>query len=221
MAVLTRKEMLETINNGGISFTPPLDGFQLQPHAIDLRLGTTFYIPKPWRITEQGREAINVDPLREIDDGNSFDIVQLSPGQHFEILPNEFIIAATLEKIAINNTKLMAILYPRSSINRRGLSVDLSGIIDTGYSGTLMIPIQNNTNNQVIKVYPGERICQIVFEELISAVPKDTVHIHGLNTAKYIDANDQTLSSKKDKREEIDLIKKGNLDKLKKQYPIT
>ena len=75
MAVLTRKEMLETINNGGISFTPPLDGFQLQPHAIDLRLGTTFYIPKPWCITEQGREAINVDPVFEFTDDQSDNLI--------------------------------------------------------------------------------------------------------------------------------------------------
>ena len=38
----------------------------------------------------------------------------------------------------------------RSSVNRRGISVDLTGIIDAGYEGQLIIPIRNNTTHMLL-----------------------------------------------------------------------
>lgn len=219
MAVLTKHDIVEAIKNEAIAFEPVLDGFQLQPHAVDLRLGMSFYIPKSWAMTDRGREALRVDPLSEVKEEN-FDIIELQPGQYFEILPNEFVIASTLERIEINHLGYMAVLYPRSSINRRGLSVNLSGIIDTGYAGHLMIPIQNNTTNQIIKIYPGERICQIVFEELTGALTRDEADTHGLSRAKYHDANEGSLGMKQDKAEEMKLIQEGNIEGLKTRFAI-
>ncbi len=221
MAVLIKTDIVKAIKENRLSFEPMIDGFQLQPHAVDLRLGQSFYIPRPWQLTARGREAINVDPLEHLNDVDAFEIIEINPGQYFEILPQEFVICSTMESIAINDLSLMAVLYPRSSINRRGLSVNLSGIIDTGYSGKLMIPIQNNTTNQIIKMYPGERVCQIVFEELTSAVTKETAMQHGLSAAKYDKANDMSLKSKQDKQEETHLIHSGKLATLKSQFPIS
>ena len=221
MAVLVKGDILKALQEKRLAFSPMIDGSQLQPHAVDLRLGQSFYIPRPWHMTERGREAINVDPLENLDDVEAFDIIEIKPGQYFEILPQEFVICSTMEKIAINDLSLMAVLYPRSSINRRGLSVNLSGIIDTGYSGKLMIPIQNNTTNQIIKMYPGERVCQIVFEELTGELSKATAMQHGLSSAKYDQASDSSLKSKQDKKEETHLIHSGDLDALKSQFPIS
>lgn len=221
MAILTKKDIIQAIETRDIEFSPAIDGFQLQPHAVDLRLGTTFYIPKSWTMTPNGREALNIDPLVAAQNNTSFDCIELLPGQYFEMLPHEFIIASTMEHISINNLKIMAVLYPRSSVNRRGLSVDLSGIIDTGYKGKLMIPIINNTYNQIIKVYPGERVCQIVFEELTQELTPLEAKLHGLSDAKYADANDKTLGLKRDKEEETRLIKNGDMDTLKAQFKIS
>src|SRR3954469_2761862 len=126
MAVLTKTEILERVKSGDIAFSPGLDEFQIQTHAVDLRLGFTFLIPKVWRMTEKGRKALTIDPLK--DHGPEyFDVVELEQGQSFDLLPEEYVLVSTLETIKVPND-LMAILYPRSSVNRKGLSVDLTGI---------------------------------------------------------------------------------------------
>ena len=146
--ILTRHEIRSLIEAKKLRFDPPLDIFQNQPHAVDLRLGTVFYIPKTWKLTDQGRQVLNVDVTQSA--GDNFEKVELVPGQFFELAPGESIIASTLEKITLQVDDVMGVLYPRSSINRRGLTVDLTGIVDAHYSGHLMIPVLNKTSTQVI-----------------------------------------------------------------------
>jgi len=220
MSVLTRSEITQYIDSQKLSFSPKLDGFQMQPHAVDLRLGYVFYIPKTWHMTKFGREALKVDPLDQNHNLSTFEMINLKSGQYFELLPKEFVIAATLEKIKINCGDIMGILYPRSSVNRRGLSVDLSGIIDVWYEGSLMIPILNNTETQTIKIYPGERICQVAFQALSSNICKKDGLKHGLAKAKYVGSNEQSISGKIDKKIEIELVRKGKIDELKKRFSI-
>ncbi len=217
--VLTRNEILDEIKNGRLDFKPMIDGFQLQPHAVDLRLGKDFFIPRKWKLTKKGREAIIIDPFSPVDSEN-FEGLELDFGQYFELLPGEFVIAKTLEEVEIKANDLMAVLFPRSSINRRGLAVDLSGIIDTGYKGKLMIPIMNNTSKQVIRVYPGERICQVIFQKLVSSLRKDEVKMHGLQPARYSGSTKGFVGGKPDKKSEIDLIKLGKIDQLKNRFKI-
>jgi dCTP deaminase len=152
MAVLTKNDIVAAIKRGEIGFKPNLDQFQLQPHAVDLRLGTTFKIPRSWQLTEQGREALLIDYLSSSANANTFILTELKFGQFFEILPGEFVLATTLEEIKVP-TKLTATLYPRSSLNRKGLAVDLSGVIDAGYQGKLIIPLMNKTQNQVVNAF--------------------------------------------------------------------
>ncbi len=212
--ILTRTEIQKLILAKKLIFEPELDGYQNQPHAVDLRLGTVFYIPKMWKVTDKGREILTVDVTENAQD--TFEKIELKPGQFFELAPGESIIASTLEKISLKSDDLMGVLYPRSSINRRGLSVDLTGIVDAHYSGNLMIPIFNKTANQVIRIYPGERICQLVFQKLTSDLSPTEANLHGKISAKYEGANANELALKKDDDLEIELIKKGDLETLKK-----
>ena len=208
MAVLTKDEILERVQKGEIAFAPGLDSFQLQTHAVDLRLGFTFLIPKVWRMTEKGREALSIDPLR--DHGPEyFDVIELEQGQSFDLLPEEYVLVSTLETIKVPND-LMAILYPRSSVNRKGLSVDLTGIIDSGYEGPLTLPIRNNTRSQVIQLHPGERFCQVVFESLSHTVTPRRSRWH---------QKDVVDKGGKEKAAEMKLVFSGDLKKLKKDFP--
>jgi len=212
--ILTRHEIRTLIEQGALSFEPALDEFQNQPHAVDLRLGTVFYLPKTWRMTDKGREVVAVDVTETA--GDNYEKIELQPGQYFDLAPGESIIASTLESVCLEAPDLMGILYPRSSINRRGLSVDLTGIIDTFYCGNLMIPILNKTSSQVIRIYPGERICQVVFHKLAQPLTKEEALVHGKVAAKYSDSDGHNLVSKKDDDEEIKHIKSGDLSGLKK-----
>jgi len=216
--VLAKKDILKRIIRGDIVFSPNLDRFQLQPHSIDLRLGYDFHLPKSWEMTKNGRVAIHIDPLEK--NNLNFEKILLNKGQYFELLPNEYVVATTMEKIELFANDLMGVLYPRSSITRRGLAVNLTGLIDVGYRGYLMIPIINNTDNQIIRVYPGERICSIILEELSCSVSKDEASIHGVGKAKYQNNNIGFIGSKTDKQDETDLIRAGKLIELKKKYQI-
>lgn len=212
MSVLVKREILEKIANGEIVIKPEIDSFQLQAHAVDLRLGYTFMIPKSWKLTAKGRESLHMDHYSTSSDKNLFDIVELEKGQFFELLPGEHVMASSLESITLPDD-LMSVLYPRSSTSRRGLSVDLTGIIDSGYEGQLMIPIRNNTSSQSIKLYPGERFCQITFEKLSepSQKPKGTYH--------QKDIIEGFVISDKNKQES-EYILSGNILELKKDYKV-
>lgn len=211
--ILTRHDIAQLIDAGQLGFDPGLDAYQNQPHAVDLRLGTVFYIPKIWKLSDAGREVLNVDVTESA--GDNFEKIDLRPGQFFELAPGESIIASTLEKVTLHAPDLMAVLYPRSSVNRRGLSVDMTGIVDAHYSGHLMIPILNKTQSQVIRIYPGERICQIVFKKLTGDLEKEDAQRHGRAAAKYEGADAQSLATKKDADEEMEAIRSGNFEALK------
>jgi len=219
MAVLTRADIVSAIQQKSIVFSPALDVFQLQPHAVDLRLGYRFLIPRNWMVNQKGRCAIKVSIDDTAAHREQFDEVILTPGQYFDLLPNEFVIATSLEHIEMNDPHLMAILFPRTSTNRRGINLSLSGIIDTGYKGHLIFPMKNEAGNQVLRIYPGERVCQIIFEELTHLLSQEESNQHGLDAAKYSSQNSPHYQL--DKEEERHLLSQGKLDDLKQHYPLS
>jgi dCTP deaminase len=209
MSVLTKHQILDRIEKKEIAFAPNLDSFQLQSHAVDLRLGFTFLVPKIWHVTPNGRESLSVT---HFDKANAqfFDVVELEGGQYFDLLPNEYVLVGTLESVKIPND-LMAVLYPRSSTNRKGLSLDLTGIIDSGYEGQLTLPIRNNTHSQVVRLYPGERVCQVVFEELSEPVTPRKSKYHKRDIVEGVH---------REKKTEAQMIMKGQVRELKAKFKL-
>lgn len=219
MANLTKKEILNLIKERKIEFEPGLDQFQIQPNSVDLRAGWNFYIPKPWELNEKGRVGLNVNHLDYGVKKEYYKIIRLTPGQYFEVLPGEFVIISTLEKIKLNAGNIMAILYARSSTVRRGLIVE-SGTIDARYSGYLMLPVMNNNRDQIIKIYPGERICQLVFYQLASDLNQEETEIHGVARAKYSESTPYGMAARSDSENEANFIKNGKIDNLKNEYKL-
>lgn len=209
MSVLTKKEILERVASGNINFSPNLDTFQVRAHAIDLRLGYTFLVPKSTRMTPRGREAVRlVDAVHGPYSQDYFDVIELEEGQYFELLPDEHVSISSLETIKLPDD-VMAVLYPRSSVSRRGLAVDLTGIIDAGYEGQLIIPVKNHTTSQVIRIYPGERFCQVVFETLGQKADVIVSRYHKRDIAE---------GAAKEKSIEAKLIEKGKIRELKEKH---
>jgi dCTP deaminase len=209
MTILVKNNILELINSSKLKFNPALDSFQIQENAIDLRLGFTFIILKKWQITPKGREVSKNNDLSNTEPSN-FQTIELEEGQYFELLPNEYILASTLESISLPND-VVGTLYPRSSVNRRGISIDLSGIINAGYEGYLILPIRNNSSSEIARLYPGERICQIMLHQLKESVSHTESKYH---------KTDPALGPKRDKTTEISLILKGKIRELKSRYKI-
>lgn len=213
MAILTRSEILEEIKNERVKFSPEIDSHQLQAHSIDLRLGFTFMVPKSWQMKPEGRVPLHLD-FYDPDRPDHFDIVELEKGQFFDLLPGEYVLVSTLETITIPDD-VMAVMYPRSSTNRKGISVDLTGIVDSGYHGQLVIPIRNNTTSQVVRTYPGERFCQIVLQRLSGSVKTRKSRYHQKDVIDGV-----KIDSLQHEKEEIELIKTGDIAKLKETRKI-
>ncbi len=209
MAIITKNRILKLIEEGSLIFKPNLDIFQLQEHSVDFRLGFTFMIPKMWHVTSKGRESLDIT---HFDKRNHeyFDVIELEQGQYFELLPQEYILVSTLESIKMP-TNIMAVLYPRSSTNRKGLSLDLTGIIDAGYEGQLILPIRNNTRSQAIRLYPGERLCQIVFEELNESVAPRQSKYHQKDIIEGVQM---------EKKDETELLISGDIKTLKEKFKV-
>ncbi len=214
MSVLTGKDILGYVDKGEIVFKPALDSFQMQAHSVDMRLGFTFLVPKSWHVTKLGREQLHMD-YYAANRPEYFDVVELEQGQFFDLLPGEHILVSSLESVKVPDD-LMAVMYPRSSTNRKGISVDQTGIIDSGYEGQLVIPIRNNTQFQTVRLYPGERFCQIVFQKLTSSVQarKSRYHQRDIIDGVDVDSLDQ------ERQTEIDLIMSGDIKKLKSDHKI-
>ena len=138
-------------------------------------------------------------------------MIELEEGQFFDLLPGEFVLVSSLESMRVPND-LMAVLYPRSSTNRKGLSLDLTGIIDSGYEGQLTLPIRNNTHSQTVRLYPGERLCQIVFETLSETIEKP-------RQSKY-HKRDIIDGISREKKAEAQLVIAGRIRELKEQYKV-
>jgi len=218
MSVLSKKEILSRIMAKEISFTPELDQYQIQPASIDLRIGWSFYIPHTWIYNEKGRVAVNADYLDYQNTEEYFKLIKLKPGQYFEILPEEFILISTLEKITLNCGDLTGNLFPRSSALRRGLQI-ATGLVDCRYNGQLTIPLINNSHH-IIKIYPGERICQLQLMKLENNMTEEDAKMHGAQLAKYVGSTPYGLEAKADSTDEVLLIRSGQIEELKNKYKV-
>jgi dCTP deaminase len=214
MSIIIKREIIDLIRNGDLKFEPELDELQFRPHALDLRLGFKFRIPKTIIDKEKGRISLTLDH-NSVEDGQFayFDEITLKPGQYIDILPGQSVMGFSLEQIDLKSPMLMAVVYPRSSVNRRGLAVELTGIVDAGYKGYLMFPIRNTTSQQVIRLYPGERICQIIFERLDQPVPDGY-------KGRYSNPRSKTAPRyiPEVEKQEIRLIRQGKISELKKKF---
>jgi deoxycytidine triphosphate deaminase len=215
--ILGKKEILEHMQGGKIKFTPNLDGFQVQPNSVDLRIGTNFYITESWQLTDAGRVAVQPDYLTKEANKDYLKLVKLKPGQYFEILPKETVLISSLEKIELNCGNVMAVLHPRSSMVRRGLVLQ-GGVVDVRYKGHLIIPVLNNTNHN-LKLYVGERVYQLLFYTLPSELSGEEAMAHGMVSAKYENSTPYNLEARTDSEDEINFIKSGDIEGLKNKFP--
>ncbi|MBI4281108.1 dCTP deaminase [Candidatus Uhrbacteria bacterium] len=216
--LFSKPKILEYLQTGKLAFSPELDAYQLQPDSVDLRLGTTFYIPETWQITAEGRLAVRADYVDVKTNPEYFKMIKLKPGQYFELLPQEFIIISTLERVTMGSGDFAATLYPRSSVLRRGLIIE-GGVVDACYDGYLTIPTLNSSHHS-IRLYPGERVCHLIFHELSHALSADEAQLHGLDAAKYQSATPYGLDAKLDRQEEIEFIRAGKIEELKAAHPV-
>ena len=120
---------------------------QIQPNAMDLKLGKVFAIKheNPFEISEDGkthRGSIEIEP-----DGEGWH--SLGPGSYEVIMEGEITIGPEEAGWVIT----------RSTLNRNGIFLT-SGLYDSGYEGIMAGALHINGGNALIK--PGTRLGQFL-----------------------------------------------------------
>lgn len=159
MSTLSDGELHRLIESGDIVIEPLRDpDLQIQPSSIDIHLGDEFL----WFDTDVDA----IDPrVHDIEDH----MVSLTvpENESYTIDPGEFVLGTTDEWVEVPDF-LKADVRGRSSFGRMGLIVHATaGLIDAGWCGEVTLELKNIAD-MPIKLYPGDRIGQLVFEQLES-----------------------------------------------------
>ena len=197
MSILSDRDIKELLESKKLVIDP-IDDLekQLGPSSLDLRLGNKF------RVFKEGHTEL-IDPkdyddkfLRsyELEDGvkvyeHKYSTLYES-NKPFIIQPGSFILASTYERVKIPDN-IVARLEGRSSLGRLGLLVHVTaGYIDPGFEGNITLEL-SNVSKLPLKLYPGMRVCQLVFEEMKS---KAVIPYNKRAHSKYINEQGATSS---------------------------
>ncbi|MFX0212386.1 MAG: dCTP deaminase [Candidatus Hodarchaeota archaeon] len=158
--ILSHQDILAAIKAQEI-YISPFDETAVGPCSVDLKLGNTFLVFHHGRLFRPNdRNAI----LKNTE------IYRIGTNESFLLSPNQFVLASTLEKIAISK-KYAATLEGKSSIARLGIVVQAAGLVNPGTGlkdpTTLTLEIAHQANSPV-ELIPGMPIIQILYHRLTS-----------------------------------------------------
>jgi len=159
--VLSDEDLLKELETGRIVVSPAPDlQSQLGACSLDLRLGDEF------RIFERTRNAF-IDPRGQIDWDSFTRVVKVAPDEPFLMHPQELVLAATVEEIALP-ADILGRLEGRSSLGRLGIIVHgTAPLFFPGFHGRAVMEL-GNIGPMPVALYPGMRICAFTFERLSS-----------------------------------------------------
>ena len=176
MAILSDKTIKEYLEEGKIVIDPLKDEQQIQPSSVDMRLGDEFKVFKVIR-------KPYIDPKDEDDIAEYMESSTVREGEAFIIHPNEFALATTQEYVKVPDD-LVARVEGRSSMGRLGVTMHVTaGYVDPGFEGRITLEISNIVAMPVA-LYPGQRVCQLVFETMTT--PAELPYGHPKRNSKYM-----------------------------------
>lgn len=152
--------MRERIERGEIGIEP-YDPSNVEPASIDLRLSNSF-------AKMRGEGVIDTrDPSSVEYNEFEIDYITLDSG--------ETVLGSTIERVEIPDD-LSADVVGRSSLGRIFVEVHkTAGFGDPGFEGQITLEIGNDSSRPV-KLYAGQRICQIIFKQLDEAAERPYGH---------------------------------------------
>ena len=176
MAILSDKTIKEYLEEGKIVIDSSKDEQQIQPSSVDMRLGDEFKVFKVIR-------KPYIDPKDEDDIAEYMESSTVPEGEAFIIHPNEFALATTQEYVKVPDD-LVARVEGRSSMGRLGVTMHVTaGYVDPGFEGRITLEI-SNIGAMPVALYPGQRVCQLVFETMTT--PAELPYGHPKRNSKYM-----------------------------------
>jgi dCTP deaminase len=159
--ILSDRDIKSYINTGKILIEPKLKDEQFQSAWIDLTLGKEFRI---FKITQSAL----VDPKKPEE---ITEMIAIDGDKPFILHPGEFVLGTVNEYIKFPED-LAGAVDGRSSLGRLGVVVHItSTFVDPGWEGRLVLEI-TNVGKMPVALYPGMRICKLVFMKLSSPCEK-------------------------------------------------
>lgn len=159
--ILSDVDIKVKLEKGEIKIDPMPDLDEaLGPASIDFRLGNQFMF---YRRTEQ--PFIDVKSPETME--NLTRLITKGNNEPFTMHPGDFVLATTMESVELPDD-LIGRLEGRSSLGRLGIVIhSTAGKFDPGWKGKLVLEI-SNIGLVPVRVYPGMRVCQFLFEQLSS-----------------------------------------------------
>lgn len=156
--MLSKPEILGAIRRGEMAITP-FDASSVGPVSVDLRLGSEF---KTFR---KPASAIAVKDDDAAFPASATNSVSLKNGQPLRLKPGEFALGVTAERVRLSG-HIAAKIEGRSRFARLGLMVHVSSsLVQPGVDNVQVLEIVNLSPAE-IELWPGTKICQLVFERL-------------------------------------------------------
>jgi len=170
--ILSDVTIRAALAEGRIVIDPMMEG-AVQPSSVDLRIDRYF------RVFRNDTTPF-IDPKLPQEDLT--ELVEVADDNAFILHPGEFVLASTLERIAIPDD-MVGRLEGKSSMGRLGLLIhSTAGFVDAGWDGHLTLEL-SNVANLPIALYPGMKIGQISFLQMTTAA--ENPYGSGATGSKY------------------------------------
>lgn len=159
--MLSDQDIKRLVQKGRIGITPQPDletAKVLGTCKIDLHLGEEAKTLKSERVP-----FVDINKKLPDDCFNTIDIQREGP---ISIAPNQLVIAVVLERLTLPND-ITGMLLGKSSVARKGGSVEAAPIFDAGWDGKPMLEL-HNIGSVPFMVHYGAPICAMSFFHLTS-----------------------------------------------------
>ncbi len=151
----------------------PFDPASVQPSSVDLRIDRFFRV-----FRNHSARVIDVKERQE----DLTELVEIAEDGCFMLHPGEFVLGATLERVAVADD-LVARIEGKSSLGRLGLLIhSTAGFIDPGFDGHITLEL-SNVATLPITLYPSMKIGQVSFLQMTT--PAEHPYGSGALGSKY------------------------------------
>jgi dCTP deaminase len=153
--ILSDRSIRAALDEGRIVIDP-LAADAIQPSSVDVRIDRGF------RVFANHRYPF-IDVREEQPDLT--ELIEVDGDEPFILHPGEFVLGATLERIALPDD-IVSRLEGKSSLGRLGLLIhSTAGFIDAGFDGHVTLEL-SNVATLPIAIYPGMKVGQFAFFQL-------------------------------------------------------
>jgi dCTP deaminase len=157
--LLSYIELVELVESGVIG---PVDPHAVNAASIDVRLGEEIVIEE---YCDHRVRSVDIHK-REVFAGRKINI-----GKGYDLQPNEFVLASTMETFNLPNN-ICAEFKLKSSGARTGLENALATWCDCGWSGSVLtLELKNLLRYHAIRLTPGMYVGQMIFYR-VTEVPE-------------------------------------------------